>query len=99
MSTETTVVKKAVYDKIESQIHSVQAKLETLKARAEATKANTELKMIGDLATKKVAIDHKLAELKKASESAFQHAKADIESRVAELESSLKAIESKLKAA
>jgi len=33
MSTETTVAKKVLHDKIESQISTVQAKLETLKAR------------------------------------------------------------------
>jgi phage shock protein A len=99
MSTEMNMAKKAVHDKIESQINSVQAKLTTLKAKAEATKANAELKMIADLLTKKQAIDQKLNELKKSSETAYQQTKTDVESRVAELEKSVNAIEAKFKAA
>ena len=99
MSTEANMAKKAIHDKIESQINNVQAKLETLKAKAEATKANAELKMIGELLTKKQAIDHKIAELKKSGETTYQQAKNDVESRVAELEKSVKAIEAKFKAA
>jgi hypothetical protein len=99
MSTEMNMAKKAIHDKIESQINSVQAKLTTLKAKAEATKANAELKMIADLLTKKQAIDQKLNELKKSSETAYQQTKTDVESRVAELEKSVNAIEAKFKAA
>ena len=99
MSTEMNMAKKAVHDKIESQINSVQAKLTTLKAKAEATKANAELKMIADLLTKKQAIDQKLNELKTSSETAYQQTKTDVESRVAELEKSVDAIEAKFKAA
>jgi phage shock protein A len=99
MSTDMNMAKKAVHDKIESQINSVQAKLKTLKAKAEATKANAELKMIADLLTKKQAIDQKLNELKKSSETAYQQTKTDVESRVAELEKSVNAIEAKFKAA
>ena len=99
MSTGMNIAKKVIHDKIESQINSVQAKLETLKAKAEATKANAELKMIVDLLTKKQAIDHKLNELKKSSETAYQKTKTDVESRVAELEKSVNAIEAKFKAA
>jgi len=98
MSTEMNMARKATHDKIESQIHTVEAKLETLKARAEAAKADAELKAIAGLLTKKQAIEHKLAEMKKASESAHQQAKTDIESRLAELEKSVHAIESKFKA-
>jgi hypothetical protein len=99
MSTEMNMAKKAIHDKIESQINSVQAKLETLKAKAQSAKADAELKMIADLLSKKQAIDQKLNELKKSSESSYQQAKTDVESRVAELEQSMKAIEAKIKAA
>ena len=99
MSTEMNLAKKAVHDKIESQINGVQATLETLKAKAEAAKANAELKAIAELLTKKVAIDHKLAELKKSGETTYQQAKTDVESRVADLEKSVKSIEAKFKAA
>jgi len=99
MSTETNIAKKAVQDKIASQISTVQAKLDTLKAKAQTAKANTELKAIADLMTQKQAIDKKLGELKHSTESAYQQAKTDVESHVAELEKSVKAIEAKLKAA
>jgi phage shock protein A len=99
MSTEINMAKKAVHDKIESQINGVQAKLETLKAKAQATKANAELKAIVDLLTQKQALDHKLAEMKASGETTYQQAKSDVESRVADLEKSVKAIEAKFKAA
>ena len=99
MSIVTNVAKQAVHDKIESQVKTVQAKLDTLKARAQSAKADAELKSIADLLIKKQAIDRKLNELKKSSETAYRQAKADIESRVAELEKSVQAIEMKFKAA
>jgi len=99
MSTETNMAKQAIHDKIESQINTVQAKLETLKAKAQATKANAELKLIADLLTKKQAIDHKLNDLKKSTDTTYQQTKSDVESRIAELEQSVKSIEAKFKAA
>jgi chaperonin cofactor prefoldin len=67
MSTQMNMAKQAVHDKIESQINTVQTKLETLKAQA--TKANAELKLIADLMTRKQAIDQKLSELKKSGDT------------------------------
>jgi len=99
MSTEMKTAKKAIQDKIESQIHSIQARLELLKAKAEAGKANAELKLIADLFAKRLTIDHKLGELKGSGETTYQQTKSDVEARVAELEKSLKALETKLKAA
>jgi phage shock protein A len=99
MSTEINMAKKAVHDKIESQINTAQAKLETLKAKAQATKANAELKLIADLMTKKQAIAQRLSELKKSGDTTYQQAKSDVESRLAQLEESVKSIESKFKAA
>jgi len=99
MSTGMNMAKKAVQDKIESQIHSIQARLELLKAKAEAAKANAELKLIADLLTKKLAVDQKLSELKKSGETTYQQTKSELESRVADVEKSVKAIEAKLKAA
>jgi len=98
MSTETNIVKKVVEDKIESQVKTVQAKLDALKAKAESAKANAEIFAIAELATKKHAIDRKLNELKKANE-VYQRTKTDVESHVAELEKSVQAIEAKFKAA
>jgi uncharacterized protein involved in exopolysaccharide biosynthesis len=98
MSTELKMAKQAVHDKIESQVKTEQAKLETLKAQAEATKANVEIKVIADLLTRKHAIDQKLAELKKSGGDGYEQAKGDVEARVAELEKSVKAIEAKVHA-
>ena len=99
MSAQMNMAKKAVHDKIESQIDTVEATLQTLKAKAEAAKANAELKVIADLLTKKQAIDHKLGEMKTSGEGTYQQAKSDVEKRLAELETSVKAIEAKFKAA
>jgi len=103
MSTQSNVAvnaaRKAVYDKVDSQIHTFEAQLATLKAKAESAKADAELKAIANLVTAKRTLDQKVAELKKASETAFQQAKADVEARIAEFDKSVKAIESKIKAA
>jgi hypothetical protein len=102
MSTEANVAvkaaRKAVYDKVESQIHTFEAQVATLKAKAESVKAETELKAIANLATAKRALDQKVAELKTAGEAAFQQVKADVEARVEEFDKSLKAIASKINA-
>jgi hypothetical protein len=103
MNTQGTVAvnaaRKAVYDKVESQIHTFEAQLATLKAKAESAKADAELKAIANLATTKLALDQKVRELKTAGEAAFQQAKADVEARMAAFEKSVQAIESKIKAA
>jgi len=99
MSTDVNLAKKAIYDKLESQVKLVEAKLETLKARASAAKADMEIKLVAELLTKKQEITHKLQELKKsASGDLLEQAKADIGSRIADLEKSVRGIESKLKA-
>ena len=90
--------RKAVYDKVESQIHTIDAQLATLKAKAESAKADAELKAIANLVVAKRTLDKKVAELKTAGEAAFQQAKADVEARIAEFEKSVKAIESKITA-
>jgi multidrug resistance efflux pump len=102
MSTQSNVAmsaaRKAVSDKVESQVHTFEAQLATLKAKAETAKANAELKAIANLATTKVALDQKVAELRTAGEAAYQQAKADVEARIAEFQASIKNIESKIKA-
>jgi multidrug resistance efflux pump len=98
MSTDVSLAKQAIHDKLESQIKLAEAKLETLKARAEAAKANLEIKVITDLLTKKPVIQQKLQELKKAGADRWEQAKTDIETRISDFEKSVKGIESKLKA-
>ena len=102
MSTQATVTvsaaRKAVYDKIESQIHTFEAQLATVKAKAESAKADAELKAIANLVTAKRALDQKVVELKKAGEASFEQAKADVEAHIAEFDKSMKAIRSKIKA-
>jgi hypothetical protein len=97
MSAETNMAKQAVHDKIDSQVKSVQARLETVKAKAEA--ATAAAATIADLFVKKQVIDRMLSDLKKSGESRYEQTKADVESRVAELEKSVQAIEAKFKAA
>jgi hypothetical protein len=103
MNTQETVAvnaaRKAVYDKVESQIHTFEAQLATLKAKAESSKADAELRAIANLANAKLTLDQKVRKLKKAGEAAFQQAKADVEARLAEFEKSVKAIESKIRGA
>lgn len=103
MNTKATVAvnaaRKAVYDKVESQVHAFEAQLATLKAKAESAKADAQLKAIANLAASKRTLDQKVAELRKAGEAAFQQAKADVDARIAEFEKTFKAIESKVKAA
>jgi len=90
--------RKAVYDKVESQVHTFEAQLATLKTKAESAKADAELKAIASLATTKLTLDQKVRELKKAGEAAFQQAKTEVEARIADFETSVKAIESKINA-
>ena len=98
MSTDVKMAKQVFHDKLESQINTVGAKLDTLKAQAETAKANVEIKAIAELLPKKVAIELKLQELKKSGEDRFQQAKADLETQVAAFENAVKGIESKIRA-
>ena len=95
MGSITNTAKQAAYDKIDSQIKTVQAKLEALRAKAEAAKAIAEVKAIADLVNKKKAIDQKLTDLRSSGETAYEQAKSDVQSRVADLERSVQAIEAK----
>jgi hypothetical protein len=100
MNAQTTVAvkaaRKAVYDKIESQIHTFEAQVATLRAKAQSAKADAELTAIANLATAKRALDEKVAELKNAGEVTFERVKADVERRVAEFDKSLQALASKI---
>ncbi len=98
MSIEVSSAKHAIHDKLESQIKTAEAKLDTLKARAEVAKANLELKAIAALAMQKVEIHEKLRELKASSEANWERAKKDLEARIAAFEKSIKEIEAKVKA-
>jgi hypothetical protein len=103
MNTQANVAvsaaRKAVYDKVQSQIHTLEAQLATLKAKAESAKADAEIKAIVNLATAKLTLDRKVRELKQAGEGAYLQAKADVDARIAEFDKSVKAIEAKIKAA
>jgi len=102
MSTQANVAvkaaRKAVYDKVESQIHTFEAQVARLKAKAESAKADAELNGIANLAVAKRTLDEKVAELKSAGETAFQQVKADVEARVADFDESLQAIASRINA-
>src|SRR6478736_5037162 len=97
VNTQGTVVvntaRKAVYDKLESQIHTFEAQLATLRAKAESAKADAQLKAIANLVTAKRTLDQKVVELKNAGEAAFEQAKADLDARITEFQQTVKAIE------
>jgi len=100
MNTQATVTvkaaRKAVYDKVESQIHTFEAHVATLKAKAESTKADAQLAAIANLATAKRALDATVAELKSTGEAKFEQVKAEVERRAAAFERSLQALAAKI---
>ena len=100
MNTQATVTvkaaRKAVYDKVESQIHTFEAQVATLKAKADSAEADAELAAIANLVTAKRALDEKVAELKNAGELTFERVKADVERRMTEFDKSLQALASKI---
>jgi len=95
MTTDVKVAKQVAHDKLEAQIKTAEAKLDTLRARAENAKANVEIKALPELLTKKTAIRQKLQELKKSGGSGWEQAKAHLEAQIADFEKSMKAFESK----
>jgi multidrug resistance efflux pump len=66
MSTLLKMARKAIHDKLESQIKTAEAKLETLKARAETAKADIEIKAITALLNEQKVFLQRLRELKKS---------------------------------
>jgi multidrug efflux pump subunit AcrA (membrane-fusion protein) len=98
MSIEVAAAKHTVHDKLESQVKTAEAKLDTLKARAEVAKANLEIKAIAALATQRLEIHEKLRELKSSSEANWEYLKKDLEVRIAAFEKAVKEIEAKVKA-
>jgi outer membrane murein-binding lipoprotein Lpp len=99
MNTQATVTvkaaRKAVYDKVESQVHTFEAKVATLTAKAQSAKADAELAAIANLARAKGVLDATVAELKSAGETTFEQVKAEVERRLTEFAQSLQAIASK----
>lgn len=96
MSNDVNMARQAVHDKLEAQIKTAEAKLDTLKARASNTRANVELKGIAELLAKRQVIRQKLQELKGSGGDRWQQTKADLDSQISELQKSVKAIESKV---
>jgi hypothetical protein len=91
------LAKQAVHDKLESQIKTAAAKLDTLKAQAETAKANLEIKAIAELSPKTEVIRQKFQELKQSGGAQWEQTKTDLEARLADFEKSIKGIESKAK--
>ena len=98
MSTETTIDKHAIHDKLEAQIKTLEAKLERLKAHAETAKASIEIKAISDLRAKKHEMHQNLHDLKELGEDKWERAKTALEARIGTFEKSVHAIELKFKA-
>jgi DNA repair exonuclease SbcCD ATPase subunit len=93
MTTDLNLARKAIHDKLESQMKTAEANLDALKAKAENAKANVEIKAIAELLTKKQAIRQKLQELKKSNEGRWEQAMADLEARIKDFEKSVKGVE------
>jgi phage shock protein A len=77
MTNDVKLAKLAVHDKLQSQIKTLEARLETLKAQADSTKVNVEIKAYAALLDEKQAIEQKLQELKKSSDERWERAEAD----------------------
>jgi len=92
------MAKRAVHDKLESQIKTAEAKMDTLNAQAQTAKANLEIKAVAELSPKAQAIRQKFQELKQSGGAQWEQAKTDLEARLADFEKSVKGIESKAKA-
>ena len=84
------MAKRAVHDKLESQIKTAEAKMDTLNAQAQTAKANLEIKAVAELSPKAQAI--------RPGGAQWEQAKTDLEARLADFEKSVKGIESKAKA-
>jgi len=97
MNTDVNIAKQVVQDKLESQIKTAEAKLNTLRARAESARAKLEIKAIAALLPKTQLIRQKLQELKKAGGDGWEQAKTELEARITEFEKSVKGLESKAK--
>jgi hypothetical protein len=98
MSVETEATKEAIHDMLEARIKTVEAKLDTIKARAETAKATAEIKVIAELASRRLQLRQKLEELRKAGDFNLEHAKKQVEFLVTEFEKAVKNIETKLHA-
>ena len=96
MSTDVNIAKQIVHDKLQSQIKTREAKLDTLKARDERRKRR-EIKAIAALLPKTQVIRRKLQELKQAGGDRWEQTKTDLEGRIAEFEKSVQGIVSKAK--
>ena len=65
MNIGLNVAKKAIQDKLESEIKAAEAKFQTLRAEAETAKADFEIKAITELLAKQHQILHNLREARK----------------------------------
>jgi len=98
VSTGVNLAKQAIHDKLEFHIKTAEAKLEMLKAQAEVAKANIEIKAVAELLTKRQVLERELKGLRKLGGDRWEHAKADLEARIADFEELVRDIESKAKA-
>lgn len=97
MSTDKTMARQAIHDKLEARIKTIEAKLNTLKARAETAKANAELRAIAELVPRNQMMQQMLQELKKGRTDRWEQAKTDLEAAIADIEKSAQEIEARAK--
>jgi len=99
MNEAMNTIRKTMQDRIQAQVKTTLTRLEALKVKADSASSKAEQAAIADLLAQRQAIDQQLEALRTTSESTYQQAKKDVESRLAELEKSVQAIEAKFKAA
>ena len=92
MTTDASIAKQVIEDKLEFQINTAKAGLEVLANRAEGTMVKAEVEAYETLMPKLKAIQQKMQELKKSTGAQWQQTKVDLEALVSDFEGSVKGI-------
>jgi phage shock protein A len=98
MSIETKAAKQAIHEMLDARIKTVEASLEALKAKAEGAKAAAEIKLIAELAPRRIQLQRKFEELKNTGDANWEQAKKHLESLVVEFEKEIKKLAAKIHA-
>lgn len=92
--------KSAYKQKIQSQLDEWGAEIDKLKAKADSASADAQLeynKQVRDLQDRQGAVEHKLNELEKAGEGAWEEIKTGLNEAMDDLDSSLKSASARFK--
>jgi hypothetical protein len=92
MTTDASIAKQVIEDKLEFQINTAKAELEVLANRAEGTMVKAEVEAYETLMPKLQAIQQKMQELKKSTGAQWQQTKADLEALIGDFKESVKEV-------